>query len=83
MHEKKTFRAPKKKIEPPPATILGKRLMGGQNVSFDFGGGKRTIECALQNQFWRPEKAGFAWSVPVSSKENNRAKTNGGGENVS
>ena len=22
---------------------------------------------------------GFAWSVPVSSKENNRAKTNGGG----
>ena len=23
---------------------------------------------------------GFAWSVPVSSKENNRAKTNGGGK---
>ena len=22
---------------------------------------------------------GFAWSMPVSSKENNRAKTNGGG----
>ena len=53
--------------------------MGGQNVSCDFLGGKRTIECALQNQFWRPDKAGFAWSVPVSSKENNRAKTNGGG----
>ena len=46
------------------------------------GGGKRTIECALQNQFWRPHKVGFAWSVPVSSKEKNRAKTNGGG-NVS
>ena len=23
---------------------------------------------------------GFAWSVPVSSKENNRAKTKGGGK---
>ena len=30
---------------------------GGQNVSCDFFlGGKRTIECALQNQFWRPQK---------------------------
>ena len=56
--------------------------MGGQNVSCDFGGGKRTIECALQNQFWRPQKVGFAWSVPVSSKENNRAKTNGGGKRI-
>ena len=53
--------------------------MGGQNVSCDFGGGKRTIECTLQNQLWRPQKVGFAWSVPVSFKENNRAKTNGGG----
>ena len=25
---------------------------------------------------------GFAWSVPVSSKENNRAKTNGGGKRI-
>ena len=25
---------------------------------------------------------GFAWSVPVSSKENNRAKTNGGGKRM-
>ena len=57
--------------------------MGGQNVSCDFGGGERTIECALQNQFWRPQTVGFAWSVPVSSKENSRAETNGGGENVS
>ena len=56
--------------------------MGGQNVSCDFGGGKRTIERALQNQFWRPQKVGFAWSVPVSSKENNRAKTNGGGKRI-
>ena len=56
--------------------------MGGQNVSCDFGGGKRTIKHALQ-KFWKPQKVGFAWSVPVSSTENNRAKTNGGGENVS
>ena len=56
--------------------------MGGQNVSCDFGEGKRTIERALQNQFWRPEKVGFAWSVPVSFKENNRAKTNGGGKRI-
>ena len=63
--------------------IFGKRLMGGQNVSCDFGGGgKRTIECALQNQFWRPQKVGFAWSLPVSSKENNRAKTKGGGKRI-
>ena len=49
-----------------------------------FLGGKRTIEHALQNQFWRPQNVGFAWSEPVSSKENNMAKTNeGGGENVS
>ena len=44
------------------------------------GGGKRTqIMRALQKKFWRPQKVGFPWSVPVSSKENNRAKTNGGG----
>ena len=59
---------------------IGKRLMGGQNVSCDFGGGNHTVERALQNQFWRPQKVGFAWSVPVSSKENNKAKTNGGGK---
>ena len=61
---------------------IGKRLMGGQNVSCDFGGGKRTIERGLQNQFWMPQKVGFAWSVPVSSEENNRRKQTGG-ENVS
>ena len=36
-------------------------------------GGKRTVKSALQNQFWRPQKMGFAWSVLVSSKENDRA----------
>ena len=44
---------------------------------------KRTIECPLQNQFLRPQKVGFVWSVLVSSKENDRARTNGAGENVS
>ena len=37
---------------------------GGQNVSCDFGEGKRTIERPLQNHFWRPEKVGLVWSVP-------------------
>ena len=48
---------------------------GVQNVSCDFGGGggKRTIECALQNQFWRAQKVGLIWSVPVPSKENDIA----------
>ena len=46
---------------------------GGQNVSCDFWGGKRTIKHPLQNQFWRPQKVGFVWSVPVSSKENDIA----------
>ena len=38
-----------------------------------WAGGKRTIERALQNQFWRAQKAGLVWSVPVPSKENDRA----------
>ena len=46
---------------------------GGQNVSCDFLGGKRTVKCPLQTQFWRPQKVGFVWSVPVSSKENDIA----------
>ena len=55
---------------------------GGQNVSCDFGGGKRTIKHHLQNQFWRPQKVGFVWSVPVSSKENDIAWTKGGGNRI-
>ena len=49
-----------------------KRQMGGQNVSCDVGwrGGKRTLESALQNQFWRAQKVGLVWSVHVPSKEN-------------
>ena len=37
--------------------------------------GKRTI----QNQFWRPQKVGLVWSVPVPSQQNDRAWTRGGG----
>ena len=51
---------------------------GGANVLCDFGGRKRTIACALQNQFWGRPKVGLVWSVPVSSKENDRAWTIGG-----
>ena len=46
---------------------------GGQNVLCEFGRGKRTIKCPLQTQFWRPQKVGFVWSVPVSCKENDIA----------
>ena len=49
---------------------------GGKTYRCDFGGGgggKRAIKHPLQNQFWRPQKVGFVWSVPVSSKENDIA----------
>ena len=38
--------------------LVGNSQRRGQNVSCDFGGGggKRTIEYPLQNQFWRPQK---------------------------
>ena len=51
-------------------------------VRFWGGGGKRTTKCPLQNQFWRPQKVGFVWSVPVSSKENDIAWTKGGGGEI-
>ena len=47
--------------------------------AFFGGGGERTIKCPLQNQFWRPLKVGFVWSVSVSSKEHDRAWTKRGG----
>ena len=49
--------------------LFVKRLMAGE----------RTTECALENQFWRPQKVGLVWSVPVSSNENNSSRTTGGG----
>ena len=54
--------------------VLENSQRGGQKRIVRFwGGGKRTIKQPLQNQFWRPQKVGFVWSVPVSSKENNIA----------
>ena len=40
------------------------QMGGGQNASCDFGGGggKRTIECPLQNQFWRAPVRGRSLS---------------------
>ena len=65
-----------------PNKYMGNGKGAGQNVSCDFGEGKRTIERGLQKRFWRSQKVGFVWSVPISSKENDRPWTNGG-ENVS
>ena len=46
-----------------------------------FGGG-RTIECALQNQFWTLQRVGLVWSVPMSSKDNAGVDAWGGGERI-
>ena len=43
-------------------------------VRFWGGGGKRTIKPPPPKPvFWRPQKVGFDWSVPISSKENDIA----------
>ena len=54
--------------------------MGGGITSCAIlgGGGKRTMECALQNQFWRPQKVGLVCSVPTSTKEDDKVWRNGG-----
>ena len=65
------------------SAIVGQRHGEGQNVSCDLGEGERTNECALQCQFWRSQKVGLVWSVPISSIGNHRAWTNRGGESVS
>ena len=49
------------------------RVGGGAKCVVRFWGGNRTIECPIQNQFGRPRKVGFVWSVHVSSKKNERA----------
>ena len=43
----------------------------------NLGGGER------QNQFWRPQKLGLVWSVPLSFKGNDRESPKDGVENVS
>ena len=51
------------------SVILGNRNFGGKTHRAILEG-KRTVERPLQNHFWRPQKVGFVWAVPVSSKEN-------------
>ena len=46
---------------------------GAKRIVRCWGGGKRTIECALQNRFWRAQKAGLVWSVHVPSKQDDIA----------
>ena len=41
--------------------------MGGKTYRAILGGGERTIERALRNWFWRAQKVGLVWSVPVPS----------------
>ena len=53
---------------------LGNGKWGGKTHRAIWG----TIESALQHQIWRPQKVGLVWSVPVSSKDNDTAWTNGG-----
>ena len=49
----------------------------------NLGGGKRTAECALQNHFWRPQKLGLVWSVPLSFKGNDiGSPKRGGGKRI-
>ena len=55
-------------------TCLGNRKEGGQNVSCDLGGG----ECSNRAPPPKPVLVGFVWSVPVPSKEHDRACTGGG-----
>ena len=50
--------------------------MGGAKRIMRFRGGgvgKRTLERTLQNWFWRAQKVGLVWSVPVPTRENERA----------
>ena len=49
----------------------------------NLGGGERTAKCALQNHFWRPQKLGLVWSVPLSLKGNDReSPKRGGGKRI-
>ena len=47
--------------------IANRQVGGGATKRIvRFWGGEYTIEHALQNQFWRAQKVGLLWSVPVS-----------------
>ena len=56
---------------------------GAKRIAWIWGGGKRTAECALQNHFWRPQKLGLVWAVPLSFKGNDReSPKKGGGKRI-
>ena len=55
---------------------------GGGKTCRAIWGGESTIERALQNQFWRPQKVGFAWPMPVSSKEKQQGENKRGGKRI-
>ena len=75
---------PKSAVQGPSSSScdLGNGKGGGSMYLAIWGGGKRTVECALQIHFWRPLQVGLVWSVPVSCKENDRAWTNGRGKRI-
>ena len=61
--------------------MLGSGWGGGKTYRVNLGGRKRTAECALQNHFWRPQKLGLVWSVPLSfNKGNDRESPKRGGK---
>ena len=62
------------------SSFFGNSQKGGETYRAILGGGKHTIKHPLQNQFWRPQKVGFVWSVPT--KENDIAQTKGGGNRI-
>ena len=49
----------------------------------NLGGGGNDHRARPPKPVLRPQKVGLVWSVPISSKENDRAQTNGGGGNAS
>ena len=40
--------------------------------------GERTIESALQNQFWRAQKVGLVWSEPLPLRKMTLREQGGG-----
>ena len=47
-----------------------------------WGGGKRTIECALQNQFWRPQKMDLPGLCRFPLRKTTGRKQTGGGKRI-
>ena len=78
------FRGPARSFRPwTSARMIGKSQRGGTKGIVRSWGGRKTyytIERPLQNQLWRPRKIGFVWSVPFSSKENDRREQRGEGK---